>query len=1052
MEQISSSFCLQCGRQTVPNQRFCPNCGAKTAASSALSFTPHERNLLSTLGKYDTQPLQFSEERWKLQGDDIPPGFKLRYVLRGHEEAINQIAWSIDGLMLASLSNDNTIRLWNAKTGQLYKTFKRDQDYTVAWWTDEGRNFIPGSTTKVALFWNAEMKQFLQSLSMPTMSLFNVGSPDGRIFAYSSDDLTIELLETETGNTLHTLAGHSRPVNSVGWSSDGHIIASGSDDTTIRIWDVETGQLLHTFSGHSRPVTSVAWLPNDHIIASGSEDSTIHLWEKETGQLIRILEGHTNTVICICFSSDGRLLASKSLDGTIRLWRSDTWDTVAILDEPFYHSNIGLAFYSGAPVLATLSEKGMVICIWDLDLDILLSTLSVTSSVSYTNAKVVLVGDSGVGKSGLGLVLSGQPFAPTESSHGRRVWTFDNREIELDGKRKETRETLLWDLAGQPGYRLIHQLHLNEIAVALVVFDARNETDPFAGVNHWDRALRLAQHIQGSAVPPMKKFLVAARTDRGGSGVSRLRASSLVRELGFDRYFETSAKDGRNITELAEAIREAIDWDVLPKVSSTDLFQHIKAFLVAEKEVGRLLSTIDDLYSTFQKSQVTPARVSDLRTQFEICIGRVESRGLIRRLSFGNLVLLQPELLDAYASALVNAVRDEPDGLGSISEEKVRACDFSMSKDERIPDREQEKLLLIAMIEDLLRYEIALREQGEDGPYLVFPSQSTRENPDIPNPEGKAVIFGFEGPVFNVYATLAVRLSHSEVFKKKDLWKDAVTYIARVGGACGIFLNNIGEGRAELTLFFDEAASEETRFHFEEYVHTHLKRRAIQDSIQRRRIFLCSVCKEPLTDSQVIHRRQRGYNWLDCPVCGERILLLDREERLTATHASLVSEMDRAADTQVERETAKSTVQGKVATGDFDVFLCHNNVNKSEVKEIGERLKDYGILPWLDVWELRPGLPWQRLLEQQIGQIKSAAVFVGKDSIGPWQQMELEAFLREWVNRGCPVIPVLLPDAPHKPELPVFLNGMTWVDFHKQDPDPMEQLIWGITGKQSSLK
>jgi len=82
----------------------------------------------------------------------------------------------------------------------------------------------------------------------------------------------------------------------------------------------------------------------------------------------------------------------------------------------------------------------------------------------------------------------------------------------------------------------------------------------------------------------------------------------------------------------------------------------------------------------------------------------------------------------------------------------------------------------------------------------------------------------------------------------------------------------------------------------------------------------------------------------------------------------------------------------------------------------------------------------------RIEQIKSAAVFVGKNGIGPWQQLELEAFLREFSNRGCPVIPVLLPDAPDEPKLPRFLKGMTWVDFRSQDPDPMEQLIWGITG------
>jgi GTPase SAR1 family protein len=415
-----------------------------------------------------------------------------------------------------------------------------------------------------------------------------------------------------------------------------------------------------------------------------------------------------------------------------------------------------------------------------------------------------------VGKSGLSLVLTEQHFVPTESTHGRHVWTFDNQVVELDNSRKETRDTILWDLAGQPGYRLIHQLHLNEVAVALVLFDARNETDPFAGVYHWDRALRLAQHVQGNSALPLKKFLVAARVDRGGKGVSHERIESLVRSLGFDGYFETSAKEGKGITELVEAIKQGIDWSVLPRVTSNDLFQQIKDFLISEKEVGHLLSTIEDLYRTFLKTPNAPADSLELRAQFETCIGRVESRDLIRRLSFGNLVLLRPELLDSYASALVNAVKDEPDGLGSIAEEKARTGSFSVPRDERLKDKEQEKVLLIAMVEDLLRHEIVLREQADDGTYLVFPSQSTRENPDLPDPEGKAVIFDFEGPVQNIFATLAVRLSHSGLFKKNETWKDAVTFTSRVGGSCGLFLHNIGEGHAELTLFYEKTMGGDT--------------------------------------------------------------------------------------------------------------------------------------------------------------------------------------------------------------------------------------------------
>ena len=138
-------------------------------------------------------------------------------------------------------------------------------------------------------------------------------------------------------------------------------------------------------------------------------------------------------------------------------------------------------------------------------------------------------------------------------------------------------------------------------------------------------------------------------------------------------------------------------------------------------------------------------------------------------------------------------------------------------------------------------------------------------------------------------------------------------------------------------------------------------------------------------------------------------------------------------------------------TEQFDVFLCHNSKDKPHVRKIAEQLQQYDLKPWLDIWELPPGRSWQRLLEKQIEQINSAAVFVGEDGFGPWQKQEIYAFLSEFVNRDCPVIPVLLPNAPTKPELPVFLRQFTWVDFRISDPDPMYQLRWGITGKKPQL-
>ena len=141
----------------------------------------------------------------------------------------------------------------------------------------------------------------------------------------------------------------------------------------------------------------------------------------------------------------------------------------------------------------------------------------------------------------------------------------------------------------------------------------------------------------------------------------------------------------------------------------------------------------------------------------------------------------------------------------------------------------------------------------------------------------------------------------------------------------------------------------------------------------------------------------------------------------------------------------------KRQANDFDVFLCHNSADKPAVRRIGDQLKEAGLLPWLDVDELPPGQPWQPLLEQQIKNIRSAVVCFGAAGIGPWQEREMYGFLSAFVKRGLPVIPLLLPDAPSTPELPVFLSAMTWVDFRLAHSNSLTQLIWGITGRRPDL-
>ena len=97
--------------------------------------------------------------------------------------------------------------------------------------------------------------------------------------------------------------------------------------------------------------------------------------------------------------------------------------------------------------MVTGDEWSASLFVWHLDMERLLHEALSSEMVHYTNAKVVLVGDSGVGKSGLALALTNQPFVPTESTHGRHVWLLDKREVQQDSGSHETREVLLWDLA-----------------------------------------------------------------------------------------------------------------------------------------------------------------------------------------------------------------------------------------------------------------------------------------------------------------------------------------------------------------------------------------------------------------------------------------------------------------------------------------------------------------------------------------------------------------------------------------------------------------------------
>jgi TIR domain len=176
-------------------------------------------------------------------------------------------------------------------------------------------------------------------------------------------------------------------------------------------------------------------------------------------------------------------------------------------------------------------------------------------------------------------------------------------------------------------------------------------------------------------------------------------------------------------------------------------------------------------------------------------------------------------------------------------------------------------------------------------------------------------------------------------------------------------------------------------------------------------------------------------------------LLAGSLDSIDYTDSESAEDLDRV----VESFARQLRLYRKRLQNDFDVFLCHNSEDKREVRSIDEQLKRRGLLPWLDEQELQPGTTWQSRILESIKSIKSCAVVVGPSGQGPWQRREVEAMLQLFVERSLPVIPVILPSCGSVPDLPLFLKSFGWVDYRTLDPDPLEQLIWGVSGRRSPL-
>ncbi|EYB30533.1 hypothetical protein FG05_30173 [Fusarium graminearum] len=283
----------------------------------------------------------------------------------GHSSSVSSVVFSHDSKKVASSSDDKTIRIWNAETGECERELKGHSGRVCSVVFSHDSKKVASSSSKTIRIWDAETgecEQVLEGHSDEVRTV--VFSHDSKKVASSSNDMTIRIWDAETGECERVLDGDS-DVRSVVFSHDSKKVASGSYDNTIWIWDAETGECEQVLEGHSDDIRSVVFSHDSKKVASGSDDNTIRIWNAKIGKCERVLEGHSDWVNSVVFSHDSKKVASASNDKTIRIWDTETGKCERVLEG--HSDEVNSVVFSHDSKKVASGSNDDTICIWNAE-------------------------------------------------------------------------------------------------------------------------------------------------------------------------------------------------------------------------------------------------------------------------------------------------------------------------------------------------------------------------------------------------------------------------------------------------------------------------------------------------------------------------------------------------------------------------------------------------------------------------------------------------------------------------------------------------------------
>jgi WD40 repeat protein/energy-coupling factor transporter ATP-binding protein EcfA2 len=301
---------------------------AKVSLNSGKQIQALTTTLLTTITKLKQVDLD-RDNRTKILGSVLEDLQQIRQYnqLSGHEDTVTSVNYSSNGELIASASQDKTIKIWHSN-GKLLQTLTAHQDGVFkVFFSDDNQFMIAASFDNTVTLWryNSESSRFEKRPFLRIKEpdgLWSVGlSNNKQIIATGNKNGFVKIWNIK-GQLIKTIPAHNQKIWSLDFSSDNKYFTTASADKTIKIWDL-SGKLLKTLSGHADEVLTVKISPDSKQIVSGSRDGKVKLWDVTGKPLHTFIDGsnaHSDEVLDVRWSADGKLIASASEDDTVKIW------------------------------------------------------------------------------------------------------------------------------------------------------------------------------------------------------------------------------------------------------------------------------------------------------------------------------------------------------------------------------------------------------------------------------------------------------------------------------------------------------------------------------------------------------------------------------------------------------------------------------------------------------------------------------------------------------------------------------------------------------------